>query len=108
LKDEAATAAATAAAAAKAEAAKAAAAKVAKAKSVSAQTNGRRCTDELSVGAHTTCPFARAVAEEFLDTGGERVIYVYSPVTQTVYKMTCTPGLTTVCRGGNNAVVYIR
>jgi hypothetical protein len=33
---------------------------------------------------------------------------VYSPVTGRSYTMTCVAGIPSVCRGGNNAVVYIR
>ena len=58
-------------------------------------------------------PGARAIAREFgaeyLDAGGRNAQFdAYSPVTGQYHVMTCTPGVPTVCRGGNNAVVYIR
>ena len=66
------------------------------------------CGDGLSVNATTSCPFARAVRESFENSGGASVIEAYSPTTARSYTMTCSPGIPTVCRGGNNAVVYIR
>jgi hypothetical protein len=40
--------------------------------------------------------------------GGYSTVDVYSPVTGLDYIMSCVPGVPVVCRGGNNAVVYIR
>jgi septal ring factor EnvC (AmiA/AmiB activator) len=67
------------------------------------------CGGNLSVGSNTTCSFAYNVRAEYLSAGGRYAqIDAYSPVTGQYYVMTCTPGVPTVCRGGNNAVVYIR
>ncbi len=67
------------------------------------------CGGNLSVGSNTTCSFAYNVRAEYLDAGGRNAQFdAYSPVTGQYYVMTCTPGVPTVCRGGNNAVVYIR
>jgi hypothetical protein len=69
---------------------------------------GSTCGDGISVNAATSCPFARNVASEYRSSGGSSVIEVFSPVTQRTYTMSCSGGVPTVCRGGNNAVVYIR
>jgi hypothetical protein len=66
------------------------------------------CGGGISVNASTTCPFAQNVAEEYRSSGGASSIEVYSPVTKQTYTMSCSGGVPTVCRGGNNAVVYIR
>jgi len=67
------------------------------------------CGGNLSVGSNTTCSFAYNVRAEYLAAGGRNAQFdAYSPVTGQYYVMTCTPGVPTVCRGGNNAVVYIR
>ena len=66
------------------------------------------CGDGLSVNSVTSCPFARAVRDEYESTNGASVIEVFSPVTQRSYTMSCSGGVPTVCRGGNGAVVTIR
>lgn len=66
------------------------------------------CGDGLSVNNHTSCPFARAVRDAYESSGGESTVVAYSPVTNQAYTMTCTSGIPTVCRGGNDAVVAIR
>ncbi len=66
------------------------------------------CGDGLSVNNHTSCPFARAVRDAYESSGGEATVVAYSPVTNQAYTMTCTSGIPTVCRGGNDAVVAIR
>jgi len=74
-----------------------------------AQPQGTSCGGNVSAGANTTCPFALNVAAEYLTQGGgTRSIEVYSPVTGRYYTMSCVAGVPSVCRGGNNAVVYIR
>jgi len=98
--------------AAKEKAAKAKA-KAAKAKSANkvsdASKSATQCGGNLSVGSNTSCSFAYNVRAEYLAAGGrDAQIEAYSPVTGRYYVMTCTPGVPTVCRGGNNAVVYIR
>lgn len=113
LKEEAAKAADAKAAADKAAADKAAADKAAAdqaaADQAAAEAARTPCGGTVSAGANTTCPFALNVADTYLRSGGGRAtVDVYSPVTGQYYAMTCVPGVPTVCRGGNNAVVYIR
>jgi hypothetical protein len=70
---------------------------------------GTSCGGNVSAGANTTCPFALNVAYEYLNQGGgDRTVDVLSPVTGKYYTMSCVSGVPTVCRGGDNAVVYIR
>lgn len=93
-----------AAAAAKAEADKTAAAKTA-----AANAQITSCGGNLSAGPNTTCAFASNVENAYFQNGGGSSRFdVYSPITRIFYTMTCTAGVPTVCRGGNNAVVYIR
>jgi len=66
------------------------------------------CGDGLSVNANTSCPFAENVREEYRSSGGASTISAFSPATGRVISMSCRGGVPTVCRGGNNAVVYIR
>lgn len=66
------------------------------------------CGDGVSVNSVTSCPFGRSVKDAYEASGGASVIEAYSPVTGTTYTMTCSSGIPTVCRGGNNAVVTIR
>ena len=70
------------------------------------------CGAGVSVGTSvTSCSFAQAVRAEYLRTGAPgqaRVITAYSSVTGMSYVMSCTPdGGAVVCRGGNDAVVYV-
>ena len=67
---------------------------------------GSDCGDGVRVNEATTCPFARYVAEGYR-AEGPGVIRAYSPATDDTYAMTCEAGDPAVCRGGNNAVVYI-
>jgi cell division septation protein DedD len=109
LKDQAAQAEAAKTAAAQTEAAKTAAAKAAAATAAAAQPQTTSCDANVSAGANTTCAFALNVESAYYASGGGySTVSVYSPVTGLYYTMTCTPGVPTVCRGGNNAVVYIR
>jgi septal ring factor EnvC (AmiA/AmiB activator) len=97
------------AAAAQAAAAQAAAAQAAATKAAAAQPQTTSCDANVSAGANTTCAFALNVESAYYASGGGySTVSVYSPVTGLYYGMTCTPGVPTVCRGGNNAVVYIR
>lgn len=66
------------------------------------------CGDGVSVNSVTSCPFGRAVKDAFESSGGASTVDAYSPVTGRVYTMSCSSGIPTVCRGGNNAVVVIR
>lgn len=70
------------------------------------------CGAGVAVGTSvTSCPFAVAVRDEYLQTGPKgyaRDIVAYSPVTGTAYQMSCAPeGGVVACRGGNDAVVYV-
>jgi hypothetical protein len=87
----------------------AAAAKAAAAKAAAAQSQTTLCDGNVSAGGNTTCAFAVNVESTYYRNGGGYATFdVYSPVTGLYYTMTCAPGVPTVCRGGNNAVVYIR
>lgn len=109
------------AAAAKAAADAAAAAKAAAAARNSVTSGGtstgasrgvggtKHCGGNISVNSATSCPFAVNVAADWRSNGGGSTsFWTYSPVTGTSYWMRCSAGIPTVCRGGNNAVVYIR
>lgn len=75
----------------------------------SGASSGTSCGESVSVGPSTSCSFAFNVASEYFSAGpGNQTIAVYSPVTGRTYTMNCVAGAPTVCRGGNNAVVYIR
>jgi hypothetical protein len=67
---------------------------------------GEDCGDGVRVNENTSCPFARYVAEGYRAEGAG-VIRAYSPVTNDTYAMSCESGDPAVCRGGNDAVVYI-
>jgi len=109
LKDEAAKVADAKVRADKEAAAKAAEVRVAAAKAATAQAARTSCNGNVSVGGNTTCAFAVNVESSYYQSGGGySTFWVYSPVTGLYYTMTCTPGVPTVCRGGHNAVVYIR
>jgi len=70
---------------------------------------GASCGGNVSVGANTSCSFAFNVSSALRAAGGgSKTLNVYSPTTGKFYTMTCVAGIPTVCRGGNNAVVYIR
>src|ERR1035437_5420407 len=106
LKDQAAQTAAAKTAAAQAAATQAAALKAAQAP---AQPQMTSCDGNVSAGPNTTCVFALNVESAYYASGGGySTVSVYSPVTGLYYAMTCTPGVPTVCSGGNNAVVDIR
>jgi hypothetical protein len=56
----------------------------------------------------TSCEFALSTAEAYWHSGnGSQPFDVHSSVTGQDYEMTCTSA-GSVCRGGNNAVVYLR
>jgi hypothetical protein len=67
---------------------------------------GTDCGNGVRVNGNTSCPFARYVAEGYR-AEGPGVIRAYSPVTDDTYAMTCDSGDPAVCRGGNNAIVYV-
>lgn len=66
----------------------------------------RSCDTGLSVGPHTTCPFAENVRAAF-ESNGPGALDVYSPVTRQTYPMSCSGGSPAVCTGGNEAAVYV-
>lgn len=87
----------------------AAAAKKKEAASAPSASTGTSCGSGISVGPNTTCAFARNVYLTWHGAGGGSIpVEVWSPVTERYYTMHCTAGGVTTCRGGNNAVVYIR
>lgn len=67
------------------------------------------CENGIQVGANTSCAFAYNVASEYGSNPGATTIVAYSPTTKKTYTMTCAPwsGGGTVCRGGNNAAVFV-
>lgn len=74
----------------------------------SSSGGGTTCSSGLAVGPNTSCPFAEEVRSAWYGAGGgNATLNVYSPVTGRYYTMSCAAGITTVCRGGNNASVYI-
>jgi hypothetical protein len=67
------------------------------------------CGGGVSVNSVTSCSFAQVVAQQWRNYGGDTSTFeAWSPTTQRYYTMRCVSGLPTVCRGGNNAAVYIR
>lgn len=67
------------------------------------------CGSGVSVNSATSCSFADNVAGDWRSNGGGSSSFQsWSPVTQRWYVMRCVSGMPTVCRGGNNAVVFIR
>jgi len=77
---------------------------------VSAQqeSSGTTCSPNVVAGPKTSCVFALSVESAWLNAPvGATAVDVYSPVTNKTYSMRCEQGNPTVCRGGNDAVVYI-
>ena len=64
------------------------------------------CGGGVSAGANTSCGFAEAVASAYRESGGP-VVRALSPTTHQTYAMTCSGSNPVVCRGGNDASVYI-
>ena len=95
------------AAAAQATADRAAAAKAA-ADKAAAQPQIAWCPSDPNVGVSgpTSCEFATSVRYTF--TAFNTNFTAFSPKTGLSYTMSCTSGDQIVCRGGNNAIVYIR
>jgi hypothetical protein len=72
-------------------------------------SSSSNCGGNLSVGPNTSCAFGVLVERAYFQSGGgSGLVDAFSPVTQRTYTMTCTAGAPTVCRGGNNASVFIR
>lgn len=64
------------------------------------------CGSGVAVGPNTTCPFALNVARAYRASGGSTVT-AHSPARNRDYEMTCTPGPPAVCRGGDDASIFI-
>ena len=72
------------------------------------ESSGTTCSPSVVAGPKTSCVFALSVEAAWLAApSGATVVDVYSPVTNKTYSMQCEQGNPTVCRGGNDAVVYI-
>lgn len=67
---------------------------------------GTSCGGGVAVNSVTTCPFAKNVAAEYRASNSSSVS-AYSPARDQYYDMTCTPGPPAVCRGGDDAAVYV-
>lgn len=70
----------------------------------------RACSDAVGVNSTTSCGFAQNVFVAYRASSRQGTVRVTatSPVTKKSYEMTCESGPLTTCRGGNDAVVYIR
>lgn len=69
----------------------------------------KTCANGVGASSATSCEFAFNVAGEYGSNPGATSISAFSPVTEQVYAMTCSAwsGGGTVCRGGNDAAVFI-
>jgi serine/threonine-protein kinase len=67
-----------------------------------------RCSPGVFASASVTCAFAGNVARRFRQGEDRYIGPIYSPVTGQSYGVVCVPGPVAVCRGGRNAIVYIR
>lgn len=70
----------------------------------------KNCTSNIGVNDVTTCQFAEAVEQAYRSHGEGLVTDIYSTTTKMYYDMECTAEASnlTICRGGNNAEVYIK
>ncbi|HEX2855997.1 MAG TPA: zinc ribbon domain-containing protein [Propionibacteriaceae bacterium] len=84
------------------------AASAASSSSAAVPAGATQCSATVYAGPDTSCPFAQAVAAK-IPAHPHSVFEVTakSPVTKKDYKMSCTSGTPIVCRGGDNAVVYV-
>lgn len=69
----------------------------------------KTCSSGIGASSATSCEFAYNVAGTYMANPGATSIVAFSPVTGQDYTMTCSPwsGGGTVCRGGNDAAVFI-
>jgi hypothetical protein len=74
--------------------------------SSSSSGGGTDCGDGVSVGPNTTCDFAQNVAQAYRESGSS-VVRAYSPARGDTFAMSCSGTDPVVCRGGDNASVYI-
>lgn len=67
------------------------------------------CSATVSVGSHTSCPFALAVESAWIANGRQDgVVVARSPVTRKMYEMRCQAGThLATCYGGDSATVVI-
>lgn len=67
-----------------------------------------RCSQTVTAGQGTSCPFALNVAAAWVAAGrGTVTVQANSPVTGKTYSMNCVDGRLVTCSGGKNATVYI-
>ena len=69
----------------------------------------KTCANGVGASSATSCEFAFNVAGVYASNPGSISIQAFSPVTGQDYVMTCSAwsGGGTVCRGGNDAAVFI-
>ena len=66
------------------------------------------CSETVSAGPSTSCPFALEVERAWRSAGpGTAFIDVLSPVTGKTYRMQCSAGDPVICTGGDGAAVFI-
>lgn len=70
----------------------------------------KKCSEQIGVNSVTSCAFAANVAAAYNQSSKSGVVEIIatSPVTKQSYSMTCTTAPITICRGGNDAAVYLR
>lgn len=70
----------------------------------------RACNADVGAGSNTSCPFAQNVAAAVWAAGPANPLQVHahSPATGRDYVMSCIRGPWIVCKGGTNAVVYVK
>lgn len=70
----------------------------------------RTCSNGVGAGSNTSCPFALNVAAAVWAAGAADPLQVqaHSPATGRDYVMSCIRGPWIVCKGGTNAVVYVK
>lgn len=74
------------------------------------------CSSSVAVNPNASCPFAINVANAVTKTlagghiapGNSISVRAYSPARDDFYTMNCTEDVVVLCRGGDNASVYIR
>jgi S1-C subfamily serine protease len=69
----------------------------------------KECSDSVSAGSATSCPFALAVERAWVASDRQDgVVMATSPVTHKTYEMRCRAGThLATCSGGDGAVVII-
>lgn len=68
----------------------------------------RKCSDTAGAGAGVSCGLALAIENELPSGNDEKPTFnAISPVSGTVYRITCVRGPVTRCTGGRAIVVYV-